>query len=262
MDAAITPTHVLQKPVSNMSQAAKELMAQQNTVTTAYAAAAEAIPYKEYQDAQTLLNKGLDKSAKNTFNQLDDFYKTHGSDLDEISNLLRTKGGTLGALLNKGVGINIMGYGARVDLPILESLKQGMPARLQPIFDQYVQKLAGAAYYGLLGQGVNLTTLTKEDQKSQLASYITQNFDTEKTPEAQYASVKQARIDFEHKYALADAWRHTYAKAQAAGSLAPAYDAQKHPLFELENSIYEAKLENERQRVAALNNALTKKKGP
>jgi hypothetical protein len=262
MDAPITPTHTLQQPAPNMSQAAKEQLAQKNTVITAQAAAAEAPAYKDYQDSQTLLNKGLDKSASSTFNQLDDFYKNHSNDLDDISNLLRKKGGALGTLLQNGVGINIMGYGARVDLNVLATLKNTLPDKLQPIFDQYIQKLAGAAYYGLLGQGVNLTALSKDEQKSQLANYIAQNFDTEKTPEAQYASVKQARIDFEHKYALANAWQHTYRKAQAAGSLAPAYDAQQHPLFELENSLYEAKLQKERERVAAINNALTKKKGP
>ena len=261
MDAPITPTHTLQAPVSNMSQAAKEQLVQRNTVITAQAAAAEAPQYQKYADSQKLLNLGLDTKANKVFDDLDNFYAKHIDDIHDISNLLREKGGVLGTLLQNGVGINVADYGARIDLNVLSALKSKMPANLQPIFDQYMQKLAGASYYGALGQGVDLMGMKPADQKSQLANYIAQNFDTEKTPEAQYAAVKEARINFEHQYELAKAWRHTYAKAQAAGSLAPAYDAQQHPLFSLVDRNYQNELEKESQRVNAINDALTKKKG-
>jgi hypothetical protein len=246
----------------SFNQLEQKAIDQQNEVIKANAANIEATPYAQYVQSQKLLTPGLQNSAKDTFAKLNDFTRNHQNEINQISNLLREKGGFAGALAQRGLNVSIMGYGANFGLDVKDALKNSIDKSLWNTFDNYTALLGKSVYYGLLGSGVDPNKLSKEDLSKTVQGYLTSNIDVDKTPAAQYAGIKNAQLSFEHQVDVANAWRKQYQKAVDAGSITPASDSSEHPHVLLQHNLYEARLEKERQRLAKLNADVSKKGQP
>jgi len=129
-------------------------------------------------------------------------------------------------------------------------LKNSLPKDLWSTFDDYTALLGKGVYYGLLGSGIDPNK--EKDLTGAVKGYLTSNIDIDKTPVAQYAGIKNAQLNFEHRANVAEAWRKQYQKAIDAGSLSPAADSIKHPALLTEEEVHRARLEKERQRIAKL----------
>lgn len=248
----ITVSNTLRKYPSTYNQVQKGAIDQENEIIKANAAKAEAAPYDSYLQSQLLLVPGLQTGAKDTFAKLDDFTLKHQPEIAQMSNLLREKGGFAGALAQKGVGVSIMGYGANFNVDVLSALKNSLPRNLWSTFDDYTALLGKGVYYGLLGSGVDPNKMTEKDLTGAVRGYLASNIDIDKTPVAQYAGIKNAQLNFEHRANVAEAWKKQFQRAIDAGSLSPAADSVKHPALLAEEEVHRARLEKERQRIAKL----------
>jgi len=248
----ITVSNKLESYPPTFNAVQKAGIDQRNEVKKANAVKAEAVPYDNYVQSQLLLAPGLQANAKDTFSKLDDFTLKHQPEIAQMSNLLREKGGFAGALAQKGVGVSIMGYGANFNVDVLSALKNSLPKNLWSTFDDYTALLGKGVYYGLLGNGIDPNKMTEKDLTNAVKGYLTSNIDIDKTPVAQYAGIKNAQLNFEHRANVAEAWNKQYQRAIDAGSLSPAADSQKHPAILAEEEVHKARLEKERQRIAKL----------
>jgi hypothetical protein len=248
----ITVSNTLRKYPATYNQVQKGAIDQENEIIKANATKAEAAPYDSYLQSQLLLQPGLQTGAKDTFAKLDDFTLKHQPEIAQMSNLLREKGGFAGALAQKGVGVSIMGYGANFNVDVLSALKNSLPKNLWSTFDDYTALLGKGVYYGLLGSGIDPNKMTEKDLTGAVRGYLASNIDIDKTPVAQYAGIKNAQLNFEHRANVAEAWKKQFQRAIDAGSLSPAADSVKHPALLAEEEVHRARLEKERQRIAKL----------
>jgi hypothetical protein len=156
----------------------------------------------------------------------------------ETTNLLRGAG-PLAAMMQKGLGINLFGSGAGLNVDV----RAGLVANLNPeqlaFYDKLANGIAQSVYNDLRAKGQDPDAMGAE----KFGQAVMREMSMEQGPKAIRHAIVLNQLRLEQARDLNKAYAIGLKDAIAAGSATPHYDAYKqHPEFKIVEKMYEKKI--------------------